>query len=799
MILLKHGKELKNNNNILLTCISLFNFELQLGGYLNTKPAITFMLLVLMVITLSSLTVVRGEELAKTNNMDNELKLVFIKIPIDSKRIEYCDINEYTITVKTNNTLIIYAGNKWYKLKVNTSISLCSSIKIPDTLLTVIITPTRELHIYYINASSGRIINSRKTTLPYFWKLTDYVMLRENDTAYMIIAFRAYHIYKIAILDLKTGKVKYKTLKSPFDHPHSLYLYDFKACFVAFTNELIMIYSYDIINDTCVEVIRMPKRSNELNILDVKHNDNTTLLLLTSSREVYINNITLCRGSILHGFITHGLNSQVKVIIINNIKSGSSSNKKIIEFINSNNTWIKRGEVNLPRYSRIIDAYKNKLLVFMNNSLYIVQIDVIKPEIQVKNHSLRIFDDVIIKYALIHPLGSNPLKLSNVTNVQINVNTSTLTYTYVYVEDMCDKLRELLIDYEHYGQSTSKSKHSCINTNYLKPHLVTLYSEKYIELLCYNINNTNVKLLIEYLDTSLGKRLYNTPIKTDKVILPLTKDASVIIVKLKGSSFVSYMILYSDFGFKIQLRYISMYILMIIIGLLVIKVPFKAKTHLKITNKLRSIKSGGIKDTSKSNGIEVSLTTTYSSYEPTSQIEVHDVQRRIAVFDKSFLSNINCLKRLSKLMTQLSFKPILLISKEDKINLERLRSEIGINVIVADNYIESIKNIAYNAVILTLNEEFYNELKSQLNDYDVEVINANDMCVESSTQSRREDLIVNEICRALPANINNIDKILSPNALRLLEKLRAEGVIYVKSNGIVDFVDRYTRKSICGD
>ena len=765
---------------------------------MNSKLAITLILLVLM-ITLPSLTIGYEKELVKVNNIDNALKLVFIKIPADSRRVEYCDINEYAITIKANNILFVYAENKWYKLRVNTSISLCSSIKISDTLLTTIITLTRELHIYYINGSSGRIINSRKITLPYFWKLVDYTILRENDTVYMIIAFRAYHRYKVAILDLKAGKVKYKTLKPPFNNPHSLYLYGFKTYFIIFTNKSVTIYSYNIINDTYVEVIRMPNHFNELNILDVKHSDNTTLLLLATSGEAYINNITLCRGNILHGFITGNLDGQVKVIVISNTKSGNSLIKKIIEFISNGNTWIKLKEVNLPKHSRIINAYKNKLLVAMNNSLYIVQIDVVKPRIQVKNGSLHIIDDVAIKYALIYPLGGNPLKLLNVNHVQINVNTPTLTYVYVYVEDICGKSSELLINYEHYRRNALKNRHSHANINYLKPRLITLYSEKYIELLCYNINNANVKLLIEYLDASWEKRSYNIPIKSNKVILPLTKDASVVIVKFKGDNFVSYMILYSDFGFKTQLRYISMYILMVIIGFLAIKVPFKTKNRLRITDRLRKIKLSKIKDTNKSNGIEVSLITTYNNYKPTNQIEVHDVQRRIAVFDKSFLSNINCLKRLSKLMTQLSFKPILLISKEDKINLEKLRSKIGINVIVADNYIESIKNIAYNAIILTLNEEFYNELKSQLSDYEVEVINANDMCVEGNTRLRHEDLVVNEICKALPANISDVDKILSPSALRLLEKFRAEGVIYVKSNGVVDFVDRYTRKSICGD
>ncbi len=770
---------------------------------MNSKLAITLILLVLvlMITILPILTVGVGyeKELAKSNNIDNALKLVFIKTPVDSSRVEHCDINEYAITIKANNILFVYMENKWYKLRVNTSISLCSSIKVFDTLLITIITPIRELHIYYINGSSGRIINLRKITLPYFWKLVDYTMLKENDTAYMIIAFKAYHRYKVAILDLKIGKVKYKSLKLLFNNPHSLYLYGFKAYFITFTNKSVTIYSYNISNDTCVEVVRVSNHFNELNILDVKHSDNITLLLLATSGETYINNITLCRGNILHGFITSNLDGQVKVIVINNTKSGNSLIKKIIEFISNGNTWIKLKEVDLPKHSRIIDAYKNKLLVVMNNSLYIVQIDVVKPRIQVKNGSLHIIDDVVIKYALIYPLGGDPLKLLNVGNVQINVNTPTSTYAYVYVEDICGKSSELLINYEHYRQNALKNKRNHANINYLKPHLVTLYSEKYVEFLCYNINNTNVKLFIEYLDASWRKRLYNIPIKSNKVILPLTKDANVVIVEFKGDNFVSYMILYSDFGLKTQLRYISMYILMVIIGFLAIRIPFKARTRLRITDRLHKIKLSRIKNTSKSNDIEVSLTTTYNNYEPTNQIEVHDVQRRIAVFDKSFLSNINCLKRLSKIMTQLSFKPILLINKEDKIDLEKLRSKLGINVIVTDNYIESIKNIAYNAIILTLDEEFYNELKSQLSDYEVEVINANDMCVEDNTRLRHEDLVVNEICKALPANISDVDKILSPSALRLLEKLRAEGIIYVKSNGIVDFVDRYTRKSICGD
>ena len=576
---------------------------------MNSKLAITLILLVLvlMITILPILTVGVGyeKELAKSNNIDNALKLVFIKTPVDSSRVEHCDINEYAITIKANNILFVYMENKWYKLRVNTSISLCSSIKVFDTPLITIITPTRELHIYYINGSSGRIINLRKITLPYFWELTDYEMLRENDTVYMIIAFRAYHKYKVAILNLKAGKVKYKTLKLPFNNPHSLYLYGSKAYFITFTNKSVTIYSYDISNDICVEVIRMPNHFNELNILDVEHSDNTTLLLLAASGKAYINNITLCRGNVPHGFIMSDLNGQVKVIVISNAKSGNSLIKKIIEFINSDNTWIKLKEVNLPRHSRIIDAYKNKLLVAMNNRLYIVQIDVAKPRIQVKNSSLHIIDDAAIKYALIYPVGGNPLKLLNVNRVQINVNTPTSTYAYVYVEDICGKSSELLINYEHYRQNAPKNKHNHSNNNYLKPHLITSYSEKYIELLCYNINNTSVKLLIEYLDASWEKRSYDIPIKSNKVILPLTKDASVVIVKFKGNNFVSYMILYSDFGLKTQLRYISMYILMVIIGFLAIRIPFKARTRLRITDRLHKIKLSRIKNTSKSNDIEV--------------------------------------------------------------------------------------------------------------------------------------------------------------------------------------------------
>ena len=718
----------------------------------------------------------------------NEVYFVFKKINVNSTyKAMRALVSTHGVLMVCNDTLLLTSFNQTSYIRINKSLPLLSVFWVSSKEVMLVFKDpiTKVLHIQQIDLKQGRIINSMDVNIPYFWSLEKCLLFTKGNSIHVLLVLSFFNNYKLMIINITSDKVKFLALSQKYGKIIDAHIFDGYVYLLTLKDNSYSLILLDVSREKYYRVYSLPKITNYTKILDISYVNGNPLILLTFNNSTYINKAVILARKVDHGFFLKDKDTLKAVLICT---KGNKLNLFVTRFPGYN--IVEHIEVS-GNVFELINGYKNKLLMLINGTLYLMYIDLLIPKISVNGSLIHIADDTLMTDLVVMTPGK-VIRLYNMTESFININYSSIAY--VYAKDISGKCNEKIVVRSNWLNKNKAGEYPIS----LKPALTMLNKGSYLRLFICGL--IHAKLNIEYIDaySNQWKRSFSINNVFSEMIIPLKSNVRYIVINIKGRQFTSHMVLAIMKDEDVSYTLIYSYIVMLFLSSMFMHNGIRSKVRILMT-KILAFLSQSFQTLNKERDYVKPKFIAINSKHQDINIGIKkriDDHRGIIVFDEIFLYNTQCLKVLTKFIRHLSFKPLLIVSKDKLHIIKSILKNFKINAIAVEDYIESLKNIAHNSLILTLGRSRLKELKNLLKDSSVRIVNVENICI--GKQQWCDDRLISEICNYLPTQLDKLEKKISPRTLKLLNKLRSEGMIYVKRDGTIDFVDAEIRKMLCG-